>query len=96
MKKKRRNHGGGFKAKVGLEAIREVKSTAELASEFKVHPTQISKWKKRILDELPGLFSQRRERDAQEDAIQKARLYEHIGRLQVELDWLKKKSGLER
>ena len=70
-------------------------SLAELASEFEVHPTQIAKWKKQVLEELPGLFSSRRERRAEDAEALKARLYQQIGQLQVELDWLKKKVGLD-
>lgn len=92
MKKGRRNHSAEFKARVALEAIKGIKSMSELASEFEVHPNQISTWKKLALAELPGVFSERRKRDAEEDNELKARLYQQIGQLQVELDWLKKKS----
>ncbi len=92
MKKGRRNHSAEFKARVALEAIRGMKSMSELASEFEVHPNQISTWKNLALTELPGVFSERRKREAEEDNELKARLYQQIGQLQVELDWLKKKS----
>jgi len=95
MKKGRRNHSASFKAKVAVEGIRGLKSTAELASEFQVHPSQIAKWKKQVLEELPGVFSCRRARQAEDDEALKARLYQQIGQLQVELDWLKKKVGLD-
>jgi putative transposase len=95
MKKGRRNHSAEFKARVALEAIKGMKSMSELASEFEVHPNQISKWKKRALEELPGIFSEKRTREADSEAALKDRLYQHIGQLQVELDWLKKKSGIE-
>jgi len=95
MKKWRRNHSAEFKARVALEAIKGNKSMAELSSEYAVHPNQISKWKKQVLEELPGIFSEKRTRDAAGEAEIKARLYQQIGQLQFELDWLKKKSGIE-
>jgi putative transposase len=94
MKKGKRNHSGEFKARVAIEAIKGIKSTAQLASEFEVHPSQIAKWKKLALSELPGLFSGRQERSDQDDEALRARLYQQIGQLQVELDWLKKKVGV--
>ena len=95
MKKKRQNHSAAFKAKVALEAIRGLKTSAELASQYGVHPTQIAKWKKRVLEEVPGIFSGRQKRAEQDDEELRARLYQQIGQLQVELDWLKKKHGLD-
>jgi putative transposase len=95
MKKGRRNHSAEFKARVALEAIKGIKSMAELSSEYAVHPNQISTWKKQVLEELPGIFSEKRTRDAEGEAEIKARLYQQIGQLQFELDWLKKKSGIE-
>ena len=95
MKKGRRNHSAEFKARVALEAVKGIKSMSELASEYEVHPNRISKWKKQVLEELPGIFSDRRKREADGGEELKARLYQQIGQLQVELDWLKKKSGFE-
>ncbi len=95
MKNGRRNHSAEFKARVALEAIKGMKSMSELASEYEVHPNQISKWKKQVLGELPGIFSMRRKREEDSEEKLKARLYQQIGQLQVELDWLKKKSGLD-
>ena len=95
MKKGRRNHSAEFKARVALEAVKGIKSMSELASEYEVHPNQITKWKKQVLAELPGIFSDRRKRDADGEEALKARLYQQIGQLQVELDWLKKKTGFE-
>jgi transposase-like protein len=95
MKRGRRNHSAEFKARVALEAVKGIKSMSELASEYEVHPNQISKWKKQVLEELPGIFSDRRKREADGGEELKARLYQQIGQLQVELDWLKKKSGFE-
>jgi transposase-like protein len=94
MKKGRRNHSAEFKAKVAMEAIRGIKSMSELASEFEVHPNQISTWKKRLLGEASGIFSSRQRRTEEETEEEKKRLYEQIGRLQMEVSWLKKKTGL--
>jgi putative transposase len=93
MGKKRRIHSDEFKAKVALEAIRGVKTASELASDFEVHPVQISQWKRRLLDHAPGAFScgPRRSEKAQEQLL--AELYEKIGRLEMELDWTKKKAA---
>jgi putative transposase len=90
MKKGRRNHSASFKAKVALDAVLGEKSLAELASQYEVHPNQVSKWRKHLLEELPGLFADGKRR-ASESEEQKAKLYEEIGRLKVELDWLQKK-----
>ncbi len=94
MKNGRRNHGAKFKAKVALEAIKGLKTIGELASEFQVHPSQIARRKKQALEELPGLFSGHRQKAAKADEELRARLYEQIGRLQIELGWLKRKCGV--
>ena len=90
----RKQHSADFKAKVALEAIKGLKTVNELASEFGVHPTQIHQWKKQALDELPGIFSSRRAQNQKEQEDLTANLYQQIGQLKVELDWLKKKSGI--
>ena len=95
MNSKRRNHGVQFKAKVALAAVKGDRTKAELASEFEVHPSQITQWKKQLLEALPEVFSRRRQRGQQQQAELTARLYQQIGQLKVELDWLKKKSGLD-
>jgi putative transposase len=91
-----KKYSAEFKAKVALEAIKGLKTLNEIAGETGVHPNQITHWKKQALAELPGVFSNRRSQDqkAQEDLT--AELYQQIGQLKVELDWLKKKSGLTR
>jgi len=88
-------HGAQFKGRVALEAARGLKTMAALASEFEVHPAQIAKWKKQLLEGVADIFARHRERREQDEEDLKARLYEQIGRLQVELDWLKKKAGLD-
>ena len=90
----RRNFTAQFKARCALEAIRGERSLSELASKYEVHPNQIRQWKKMLLAGMPEVFSDKRRRKEQSDEGEKARLYEEIGRLKVELDWLKKKSDL--
>lgn len=90
--RKKRTHSAAFKAKVAREAIKEDKTIAELASTFELHPSQIIQWKKEALTRLHELFETRADRDVQETARREAALYEEIGRLKVEHDWLKKKS----
>lgn len=90
----RKQHSAEFKAKVALEAIKGLKTVNELASEYGVHPTQIHQWKKQVLDELPQVFSSRRAQSQKEQEDLSAMLYQQIGQLKVELDWLKKKSGI--
>jgi len=92
--KKRRNHDSVFKAKVALEAVKGEKTIAQLSSEYGVHPNQISQWKKKLLEELPELFSEkRRSREVNKEELE-AELYRQIGQLKVELEWLKKKSQI--
>ncbi|MEP0914755.1 IS3 family transposase [Leptolyngbya sp. GB1-A1] len=88
----RKQHSAEFKARVALEAIKGLKTVNELATEHGVHPTQIHQWKKQVLDELPGIFSSRRAQSQKEQEDLTASLYQQIGQLKVELDWLKKKS----
>jgi len=65
------------------------------SSKYQVHATQLTQWKKQLLEALPEVFSQRRQRDQQEQDKLTAQLYQQIGQLKVELDWLKKKSGFD-
>lgn len=88
----RKYHTAEFKAKVALEAIREVKTASQIASEYQVHVAQVSQWKKQALDQMAESFATKRARDAKEDVAEKERLYSQIGQLKVEVDWLKKKS----
>jgi putative transposase len=90
----RKRHSAQFKAKVALEAIRGERSASELASLYQVHPSQIAKWKKRALEGMAELFADGRRKDGQDEEALKAQLYQQIGELKVELDFLKKKSGL--
>ena len=89
--RKRRRFDARTKARVALEAIREQKTSAQIASEHSCHSTQITKWKRQALEGLPGIFEQQTGSSGDDQEI--AMLYEQIGRLKVELDWVKKKSG---
>jgi putative transposase len=95
MKNKRRNHSAAFKAKVALAAAKGDKTIAELASQYEVHPNQIAQWKKQLLDSLPEIFNRSRQKDQYRQDELTEHLYQQIGRLKVELDWLKKKSGFD-
>jgi putative transposase len=67
---------------------------AELASQYGLHPGQITQWKKQAMEGLPDLFKDRRSKEGRDREQKEAELYQQIGHLKVELDWLKKKSGL--
>ena len=90
----RKQYSPKFKAKVAVEAIRGEKTLSQLGSQFKVHPMQIAKWRKTALEQLADLFVDGRKRKRADGEVEKDALYEEIGRLKVELDWLKKKVGL--
>jgi transposase-like protein len=91
---RRRRHSAKFKAKVALEAIRGERSAGELASLYQVHPSQIAAWKKRALEGMADLFADGRCKGAQNDEALRGQLYQQIGQMKVELDFLKKRSGL--
>ena len=85
----RKRHSAGFKAKVALDAVREVKTLNELASEYGVHPMQISKWKRQLLSALPSVFGKSNSTTDWEK--QRDDLFRQIGEVTFERDWLKKK-----
>ena len=89
----RKKFGKEYKAKVALEAVKGLKTVAELSSDYGVHANQIFKWKKDMLEQLPGIFAGRDGKDKDKDALID-RLYRQIGELQVENDWIKKKLNL--
>jgi len=89
----RKRHSAAFKAKVALEAAKQNKTVAELAKMFQVHPVQISQWKKQLLDGAESLFRDGRKREHEEEQAVPAELYEQIGRLKMEVEWLKKKAA---
>jgi len=95
MKRARKKHSGAFKAKVALEAVKGERTLNELAGHFEVHPTQVVQWKQRLLAGAVDVFDAGGvERDAEEEAALRDRLYQEIGQMKVELDWLKKKHEL--
>lgn len=89
----RKRYSAELKAKVALEAIKGQKTTNEIAAEYGVHPSQIAQWKKQALDELPQIFSSGRSEQKRSEEALTDTLYQEIGHLKVQLDWLKKKSG---
>lgn len=91
--KKRRVHTAEFKAKVGLEAVRGVKTVTEIAQEFGVHPVLVGQWKKEILENAGALFDAKRGPKPIDESSPEDKLYGEIGRLKMEVDWLKKKLG---
>src|SRR5260221_9320139 len=94
MGKSRRQHSEQFKFKVALEATKGLRTVNEIASEYELHPNQVSSWKQQLLADGPGVFSRSRERGRSATVEQEAALYEQIGRLKMELEWLKKKASL--
>jgi len=94
MARKRRTFSKAFKAKVALAAVRGDRTVAQLAKEFKVHVNQVSSWKAKLLADAAELFEDARgARSRNPDEPTTEELYEQIGRLKMELEWLKKKSA---
>lgn len=91
MAKRRKTYSAGFKAKVALAAAKGDRTLTQLASRYSVHANQISTWKKQLLDTLPRLFEDCRHKKKNEQETPENELYEQIGRLKMEVDWLKKK-----
>lgn len=92
MSKKRRQHSAELKTRVALEAVKGIEPVHAIAARYQVHPTQVSQWKKELLERLPEVFAHKAPPGAGEAEAREARLYQKIGQLEVELDWLKKKS----
>jgi transposase-like protein len=92
MAGKRVRRGASFKAKVALAAVRGDKTLGELASKFGVHPNQIGQWRKQLLDSAAELFQDGR-RQKRSEGAEEEELYEQIGRLKMEVEWLKKKAA---
>ena len=90
---RKKRHAAGFKARVALEAAKQTKTLAELSQTFQVHSVRISQWKKQLLDGIESLFSDGRRRERDESRAIQAELYEQIGRLNMEVEWLKKKAA---
>jgi transposase len=93
MSKKRRQHSAQFKAQVGLDALKGVEPVHAIAARHGVHPVQVSQWKKEAAARLPEVFAGKPDADAEATKEREKELYEEIGRLKMELEWLKKKVG---
>lgn len=93
VSRKRRQHDAQFKLRVALEAARGLKTISQIASEHRVHPNLVSSWKKQLLEEGAAVFSSPSARQQRDQEAREAELYEQIGRLKMELEWLKKKAA---
>lgn len=93
MATERKRFKADFKAKVALEALKEIKTINQLAQEFSLHPNQISLWKKELLTRAEEIFETIKDKEKERTEELVPKLYQEIGQLKVELDWLKKKVG---
>ena len=93
MKKERRKFSAAFKTKVALEAIKEKETLQQLASKFEVHANQITQWKREFLESAEDIFSKKKSEEKVNEEQEKDALYNKIGRLQTEIDFLKKVFG---
>jgi len=93
--KKQKEYSANFKSEVVREILREEKSLSQISSQYKVHPTQLNRWKTIVLKGMASLFEKGKEQaeERKEQEQKQAELYEEIGRLTTQLSWLKKKSG---
>ncbi len=90
---KRKKFTAKFKSKVAIEALKGHQTVNQIAAEFDVHPSQVNTWKKQLLEESVDIFSKGRKQQSDNAEEEKEKLYSQIGRLKVEVDWLKKKTG---
>jgi len=93
MSQKRRQHSPDLKARVGLEALKGIEPIHTIAAKYQVHPVQVSKWKREAAAGLPEIFARKPDADAIAAKEREKELFEEIGRLKMELEWLKKKVG---
>ena len=93
MSKERRKHSPAFKAKVALEAVKGEETVAQLTARYEIHPGQIQAWKKALVEGASGVFGNGKEQKTKSDAALVARLYQEIGQLKVERDFLAERSG---
>jgi transposase-like protein len=93
MSKKRRQHSAALKAQVGLEALKEIQPIHVIAAKHQVHPTQVNQWKKEVAERLPEVFTRQADASAAEAQAREQELYAEIGKLKMQLEWLKKKLG---
>ena len=94
MKRQRNVRTGEFKARVAIEAIKGQHTTREIAMRYSIHPNLVTYWKKQATEELARVFTDHRARKQKDEDQEKKELYEQIGRLKMELEWLKKKAAL--
>lgn len=92
----RKSFSAEFKSKVALEAIKEQSTINEIAAKYQVFPNQVCAWKKELLDGVGSIFVDKRKKELKPDEDIVPQLYQQIGQLKVEVDWLKKKSGIHR
>lgn len=93
MAKKRRVYSAQFKFRLALEAAKGLSTVNQLAGDHEIHPNQLSRWKQQLMEEGETIFTDRRKRHEREQAGLEKELYEQIGRLRMELAWLKKKAS---
>jgi transposase-like protein len=91
MAKKRKSYDSKMKARVALEALKGELTMAELSSKYGIHHSLILRWKKQLLEELPGIFSQGKKQEKKDASDREEELYQQIGKLTMELEWVKKK-----
>jgi len=89
----RKKHSNELKARIALDAIRGQKTMSELASEYGVHANQIGRWRKQLLEAAPDIFTRGKDKEAEKNEVERDHLYKKVGQLQIEVDWLKKKTG---
>jgi len=89
----RKKYSKELKSRIAIDAIKGQKTMSELASEYGVHSNQIRKWKKQLLEAAPDIFTRGKDKEAEKKEVERDRLYKKVGQLQIEVDWLKKKTG---
>lgn len=92
----RKKISADIKSKIVLKALKEQNTANEIASEFQVHPVQIAKWKRHAIENMPSLFETQisKSKRSKDELVESKDLFEQVGRLQMQLEWLKKKSGI--
>jgi transposase-like protein len=93
LKTHRNRYSAEFKARLALEVVKGERTLTEIASEAQVHPNLLLQWKRQLLESLPQVFADKRVKENKQQEEHEALLYQQIGQLKVELDWLKKKGG---